>query len=224
VSEHAPGSVVVFSICATQKFFERAGLATSSRNFWIGELWEKQVFADEPMKLAKLLFGYENPPGSQYISGSQDQIGLALPGINCLYYNGNYWPADIQSTTDKSICDWLESVMVLIPTQERPDGYDPLLEKHITKEHVALLGQSGTDAYQAILNKDIQKLGKAVTQTHQMWKKILPLTLVPHAEEIITQYKDKCYGSVFSGCGGGYLILVTDKEIPEGIRVNIRRS
>ena len=56
---------------------------------------------------AKLLFGAENPPGSKYISGSQDQIGLLNPGGSRLYYNGEFWPEQIDSTADKEICDWL---------------------------------------------------------------------------------------------------------------------
>lgn len=47
----------------------------------------------EPEKLARMLFGAENPPGVKYISGSQDALGLMLPGINRLDYNGGYWPA-----------------------------------------------------------------------------------------------------------------------------------
>ena len=31
-------------------------------------------------KMQRLLFGAENPPGKKYISGSQDHIGLILPG------------------------------------------------------------------------------------------------------------------------------------------------
>jgi len=225
VSKYAPGSVVVFSILPTIEFSERAGLATSSRNFWKGELWEKQLFVDEPIKLARLLFGYENPPGSQYVSGSQDHLGLAIPGISRLYYDGKYWPDDIQSTTDESICSWLENVITLIDMGGRPSGYDPLLEQHFTKEHIALLGQSGNDAWDAILAKDIQKLGQSISKTHEMWKKILPLTTTELVEEKMNEYRNLCYGQLTSGAGGGgYLILVTDKDIPQGIKIKIRRK
>jgi len=178
---------------------------------------------EEPIHLARLLFGYENPPGSRYVSGSQDHLGLALPGINRLYYNGAYWPADIQSTVDPDTCHWLESVIHLINIGNRPDDYDPLQEQHLNKEDIASLGRSGDDVWDAILKKDIVKLGKAVTQTHMMWKKILPLTWTTEVEEKVAEYREKCYGLVTSGCGGGYLVLVTDKEIPGAIRVKIRR-
>ena len=58
--------------------------------------------------------GAENPPGVEYLSGSQDQIGLLMPGINRLYYEGGYWPSRIDSTIDPNICDWLSRVMHFI--------------------------------------------------------------------------------------------------------------
>jgi len=218
VSKFAPGSVVVFSILPTMEFLERAGLATSSRNRWKGELWEKQIFADDPITLAKLLFGFENPPGSIYISGSQDHLGLTLPGINRLTYSGKYWPDDIQSTTEESICSWLENVITLIDIGERPPNYDPLIEQHLTKEHIKKLGESGDEAWDAILSKDIQKLGQSITKTHDMWKKILPLTSNDIVDNKMKEYRHLSYGQITSGCGGGYLILVTDKIIPKGIK------
>jgi len=224
VSKHSPGSVVVFSILPSMAFSERAGLATSSRNYWKGELWEKQVLMDDPINLAKLLFGYENPPGSVYVSGSQDHLGLTLPGVNCLYYNGGFWPEDIQSITDDSILTWLENILTLIDIGERPSNYNPLLEQHLDKENIAQLGISGKEAWEAIQAKDIEKLGKSITKTHEMWKKILPLTSNENIDNRMKEYRDLAYGQITSGCGGGYLILVTDKNIPEGFKIKIRRN
>jgi len=224
VSKYAAGSVVVFNIHPTMEFSERAGLATSSRNFWKGEIWEKQVFSSEPLELAKLLFGYENPPGSQYISGSQDHLGLTLPGINCLHYNGHYWPSSIESITDGPTCDWLESVIRLVPLGERPNAYDPLQQQYLTTEHVGLLGKSGNDTYLAIKERNISNLGKAVSLTHDMWKVILPLTWTAEIERYREIFKGECHGMVTSGCGGGYMILVTEKDIPGSIQLKIRRK
>jgi hypothetical protein len=223
VSKYASGSVIVFSILPTTNFSERSGLATSSRNYWKGELWEKQVLADDPIALAKLLFGYENPPGSMYISGSQDHLGLTLPGINRLYYNGNYWPEDIQSITSESTLTWLEQHLTLVDIGERPSNYNPLLEKHLDKESIAQLGLSGNESWEAVLSKDLKKLGQSITKTHQMWKKILPLTSNEYIEKRMKEYDHLSYGQITSGCGGGYLILVTDKNIPGGLKIKIRR-
>ena len=101
-------------------------MATSSRNVW-KRLAPHGLFEDDPEELAKLLFGYENPPGTKYVSGSQDHLGLTLPGANRLWYDGAYWPERIDSTVDDDVCDWLEQSLCLVELYERPGGYDPLL-------------------------------------------------------------------------------------------------
>jgi len=56
-----------------------------------------------------------------------------------------------------------------------------------------------------------------------MWKKILPLTSNEYIEKRMKEYDHLSYGQITSGCGGGYLILVTDKNIPGGLKIKIRR-
>lgn len=50
------------------------------------------------------------PTGLEYISGTQDHIGLLVPGITRINYNGKYWPNHIENTIDKETCEWLTSV------------------------------------------------------------------------------------------------------------------
>ena len=35
--------------------------------------------------------------------------------------------------------------------------------------------------------------------------------------------KYPCYGRITSGAGGGYLVLITDEEVPGGLRIKVRR-
>ncbi len=81
VSKLHPGSVVVVNIHPTRDFNLRSGMATSTRNVW-QRLAPFGLFPDDPVELARVLFGYENPPGTKYVSGSQDHLGLTLPGAN----------------------------------------------------------------------------------------------------------------------------------------------
>lgn len=222
VSEVYPGSVVVAQIWPTMDFNDRSGLATSSRTVGI-KLWGDRYPEGDHEENARLLFGAENPPGKKYISGSQDHIGLIYPGVNSLYYNGNYWPETIESTTKKDICDWLSDILHLVPLEPRPEGYDPLkimnLEKHLIKE----LGESGDRCWEAILKKDVESLGKAVTGTFLTWKKILPLTVPDWVmNEMETKYFPYYPGAITSGSGGGYVIVVSDKHVPGAIKIKIR--
>jgi cytidyltransferase-like protein len=216
------GSVVVAQIWPTMDFNDRSGLATSSRNTGI-KLWGDKYPDGDYKENAKYLFGAENPPGTKYISGSQDHIGLLYPGINRLHYNGDYWPDFIDSTIDKEICDWLTSVIYLVPLEPRPLGYDPLkvmnLEKHLVKE----LGESGEKCWESILKKDINELGKAITTTFLVWEKILPY-VVPDwvMKEMQDKYLPFYPGAITSGCGGGYIIVVSEREVPGAIRIKIR--
>lgn len=77
VSEIYVGSVVVAQLLPTIDFNDRSGMATSSRKVAL-ELWGNQYPKGNPLNNAKLLFGAENPPGSEYISGSQDHMALQI--------------------------------------------------------------------------------------------------------------------------------------------------
>ncbi len=222
VSKIHPGSVVVAQIWPTMNFNDRSGLATSSREIGI-KLWGNIYPAGDHEENAKLLFGAENPPGKKYISGSQDHIGLLFPGINRLYYNGGYWPEKIESTTGKDICDWLSHVLYLVPMTPRPKGYDPLKIMNLEKQLIKELGESGYRCWEAILKKDVIDMGKAVKDTLLLWKKILPYT-VPDSimNEIETKYFPYYPGAITSGCGGGYVIVVSDKPIKGSVKIKVR--
>jgi cytidyltransferase-like protein len=220
VSKYHPGSVVVVNIHPTIEFNLRSGMATSTRNVW-KRIQPYHLFPDDPVELAKLLFGYENPPGTKYVSGSQDHLGLTLPGANRLWYDGRYWPERIDSTVDAGICDWLEQSLCLVELYERPPGYDPLTDQRMTVERVKRLGQAGDACWEAILAKDICRLGQALTATHRAWGEILPLTTNAQIEAELERYK--CYGRITSGCGGGYIIMATDQEVANSLRIKVRR-
>lgn len=222
VSGIHPGSVVVAQIWPSMDFNDRSGLATSSRNAGI-KLWGDRYPEGDCEQNAKLLFGAENPPGKKYISGSQDHIGLLYPGVNRLYYNGSYWPEKVDSTTGKELCDWLSDVLHLVPLEPRPDGYDPLKIMNLEKSLIKDLGESGDRCWEAILKKDVNGLGKAVRDTLLSWRKILPLTVPDWVMNIMeTKYFPDYAGAITSGSGGGYVIVVSDKHVPDAIKIKIR--
>lgn len=222
VSEIHPGSVVVAQIWPTMDFNDRSGLATSSRNVGIN-LWGNRYPDGDHEQNARLLFGAENPPGKKYISGSQDHIGLLYPGINRLYYNGDYWPERINSTIDTDICNWLSDVLHLVPLEPRPDGYDPLKLMHLEKPLIRELGEAGGLCWDSILKKDINGLGKGMTKTFLSWKKILPLTVPDWVmNEMETKYFPNYPGAITSGSGGGYVIVASEKKIEGAIKIKVR--
>jgi cytidyltransferase-like protein len=222
VSKIYPGSVVVTQIWPTMDFNGRSGLATSSRDFGI-KIWGDRYPEGDPVENAKILFGAENPPGEKYVSGSQDHLGLLLPGVSRLYYNGGYWPDKIESNVDKDICDWLSDVVYMVRLKPRPEGYDPLKEMHLEKPFIRELGEAGDRCWESILKKDIKGLGIALTDTLISWKKILPLTVPDDImKEMETKYFNNYPGAVTSGAGGGYIIVVSEKPVKGAIKIRVR--
>lgn len=61
------------------------------------------------------------------------------------------------------------------------------------------------------------------------WERILPHTLrhptlTLDLVEILTYYQSRYAGAMFSGCGGGYLYVVSDEPVPGSIRLKVRYS
>jgi cytidyltransferase-related domain len=222
VSEIHPGSVVVAQILPTMDFNDRSGLATSSRSVGI-KLWGDRYPDGNHEQNAKLLFGAENPPGKDYISGSQDHIGLLYPGVNRLDYNGGYWPEKIESTVDEETCKWLSDVIHLVPLEPRPQGYDPLKIMNLEKDIVKELGEAGERCWEAIMKKDVAMLGKSMTDTLLSWKKMLPLTVPDWVmQELETRYLPFYPGAITSGSGGGYIMVASEKPVEGAVKIKVR--
>ena len=222
VNSIQPGSVVTIQIKPDDNFIKRGGLATSTRETW-KNLIKFNPKAKNSSELAKLLFRYENPPGKKYISGSQDAIGLTHPGINKLDFDCSFWPNKIETCLDEDICRWLEKHLLLVPIGERPNRYDPLMEQNINRQSVQKLSMAGMNCYNSILRKDLNGLGKSLTDTHDAWREILPLTTNKEIDNILNSYNNYCTGRTTSGCGGGYVILATNHEIENSIKIKIIR-
>ena len=85
VSKYHSGAVITICIEPDFEFNDRSGMATSSRNKAI-ELWQTDIPEGNREKLARTLFCFENPPGTKYVSGSQDSLGIIMPGLNRFYF------------------------------------------------------------------------------------------------------------------------------------------
>ena len=222
VSEKHPGSVVVAQMYPTIDFNDRSGMATSSRKVAI-ELWGDEYPGGDPVRNAQLLFGAENPPGSAYISGTQDHIGLLVPGITRIDYEGKYWPNHVENTVDKETCEWLSSVLNFIPLQPRPDGYNPILTQNLDPKIIKRLGESGKVCYHAILKKDVKQLGESMKESFLCWSEMLPYTVPDWVmDEMQQNYFPNYSGAITSGSGGGYVVFPSEEKVEGAIKVKIR--
>ncbi|WP_165020224.1 adenylyltransferase/cytidyltransferase family protein [Dysgonomonas sp. ZJ279] len=224
VSSLYSGPVLTICIEPDYDFNDRSGMSTSSRKKAI-ELWHVDIPAGDKEKLAKTLFCYENPPGTKYISGSQDSIGITMPGLNRLFYDGDFWPSKIESILDNNILDWIEKHLWLIPLYPRHDDYDVLSNTHITIESAKKLSEAADSSWKAIKDQDLSAFGKAMTESFEAQIAMYPNMVSSDILEILDQYKSQALGWKMSGAGGGgYLIFVSEKPIKNAIQIRIRRD
>jgi len=224
VSRHAAGAVLTISIEPTIEFTNRSGLASSTRRRAI-DLWETDVPADDPLKLAKILFSYDNPPGTDECSGSQDAIGIVFPGANRLDYAGGYWPRKIDSLTDETTLSWIEKYLYLIPLGPRPEGFDVLRNAKISGNRVKALSEASNRCWNAILQRDPAAFGSMVRASFEEQVKMFPDMVNSAILNVIDRYANRCSGWKISGAGGGgYLVFVTKHDLPEAVKIKIKRK
>lgn len=223
VSKYYPGAAITASLEPTIEFNERSGMATSTRKKAI-ELWNDHLPLEKPEKLAKTLFRYDNDPGTKEVSGSQDSIGITLPGINKFFYDkGKYWPSKFETISDLKTIKWLEERLYMLTLWPRPDGYNVLSDTHISTENVRMLTEAADLAWDGLISMNYEKFTEGFLDSFHSQVRMFPKMMNPEIERIIGQYKGKAKAWKLSGAGGGgYLIMISEEEIPNAFRVKIR--
>ncbi len=224
VSRHCPGSVLTISIEPTIRFEKRSGMASSSRQRAI-ELWQTAIPSGDKEKFAKLLFSFENPPGSEYFSGSQDAIGIVFPGLNRIDYEGRYWPEKITSVQDEKILCWLEEHLYLIPIGPRAPGFEIQKKPNFTPSQVRPLAAASRACWQSALRRDLVSFGNNVRKSFEAQLTLFPNMMNNDIRKLIKKYASESFGWKLSGAGGGgYLVLVRNKDARGSVRIKIRRE
>ena len=225
-----PGAMVVVGVLPEFRFMDRCGMGTSTRQV-ASRLWGGSLPERDPAGMVQELYAAENE-GLSEPSGSQDMAGLIYPGINRLDYDfnytGGYFPAHVESNNDPQVAAWLESVIHVLPVAQRPPGYNPFgPNDNLDAEWIRRLGQSGHACYQAICEQDLAGLGASFNECMVCWETILPRT-VRHPlitfdlMELLAYYQMHYAGAMYSGCGGGYLYVVSEEPVPGAFKVRVR--
>ncbi|MGA2133775.1 MAG: hypothetical protein ABSH50_15890 [Bryobacteraceae bacterium] len=224
-----PGSMVVISLQPAPWFMDRCGMAGSTRRI-ATSIWNGALPDRPPAELVRELYWAENA-GKSEPSGSQDMIGLIYPGVSRLDYDarvgGGYFPAHVESNCDPEIARWIEEVFYLVPINQRPAGYSPLGVRNLAPGWIRELGASGRDCFAAILQMDVRRLGASMNHCMRCWEAILPHTIAHRTinldlKAILCWFQSRYRGAMFSGCGGGYMIVVSEDPVPGALRLKVR--
>jgi len=223
VSKNHPGAVITISIEPQREFNNRSGMASSTRKKAM-EIWGYRLPDNNPEKLAKILFSFENPPGKEEISGSQDSIGIVFPGLNRSNYNGEYWPESIETCHDEKILDWLEKHLHFLPLSPRFEGFNVLENTFINPVNAKELAAATDDTWQAILDMDLPSFGENFKRSFDAQVKLFPGMVNKEVLHTIQSIENDALGWKLSGAGGGgYLVVVSEKKIAGAFGITIRR-
>jgi len=188
-------------------------------------LWNGALPPRPPEELVRELYRAENE-GHAEPSGSQDMVGLIYPGINR------------RITTPRTRAATFRPHRVHLRPRggalagERPaacagesaaEGYNPLGVKNLDPEWVRRLGQTGKDCYDAILSPGPAALADSMNACMECWK---PFCRIPSGtrdqhrpERHSGQLPIPLSGAMYSGCGGGYLMVIAGQDVPGAFRV-----
>jgi cytidyltransferase-like protein len=224
VSKYYPGPVITISLEPTVDFNDRSGMASSTRRSAI-DLWGPRLPTGDSEKLAKILFCYDNPPGTKEISGSQDAIGIVFPGLNKSWYEGEYWPSHIESVQDELTLQFIEKSLNLVPLGPRASDFSVLSNTCIDRSRAKDLSDAAEGCWDAILRRDVFQFGHYIRKGFEGQIAMFPNMMNDMVVELIEQYRSLALGWKLSGAGGGgYLILVSDRPVENAIHILIRRK
>ena len=76
---------------------------------------------------------------------------------------------------------------------------------------------------------DVEKLGASLDLNMKCWETLLPHVIRHPAlrqdlKSILKAYQAQYPGAMYSGCGGGYLIVASEKPVPGAFKVTVRTT
>jgi len=225
-----PGSMVVVALEPVVWFMDRCGMAGSTRRI-ATKLWNGSLPGRPPAELVRELYAAENA-GKSEPSGSQDMIGLIYPGISRLDYDagveGGVFPSHIESCRDPEVTRWLERVLHLVPINQRPPGYNPLGIQHLDPRWIRELGETGRECFDGIAGREVAGLGASLNRCMRCWEAILPHTVAHPTinidlKAILNWFQARYPGAMYSGCGGGYMLVASELPVPNSLQIQVRR-
>ena len=225
VNRIRPGYVICAQL-EPHAAFKAGGLATSTRAQLV-QLMAAGLTRTDPETLARLLFRQENgiDQPDHPVSGAQDALGLCVPGVSIQYYDGGYWPTQVESITDTETLRWLESHLSLYEVHPRLPGFDPLQQQNLRQiAAVEALARAAAMCRHAIKTRRQDELAESFSLCRKAQKQILPAMFPADIESEMERMEGegRFRAWKFTGCGGGGWVLLVDAAgLPGAIPLKI---
>jgi mevalonate kinase len=147
-----------------------------------------------------------------------------MPGINRFFYEKEkYWPSKFETISDLSTIRWLEDRLFMITLWPRPADFVVLENTNITADNVKFLSDAAEMAWDGLIRKDIKTFAKGFSASFDSQVRMFPKMMNDKIIKIIDNHRDKALAWKLSGAGGGgYLIIISEEEIPNAIKIKIR--
>ena len=222
-----PGSMVVVAVEPQFRWMDRSGICGSTRQIAL-ELWGGALPDRDPAQLVRELYEAENE-GRDEPSGSQDMIGLIYPGVIASNTTSDVTRACspphrvVQRLGRRRLA---RASCTSLPVARVPAA-TTLETKNLDPAWIGRLGRSGCDCYNAIVARDIERLGASMNECMACWEAILPgtvrhPTLRVDLMELLSFYQSRYPGAMYSGCGGGYLFVASERPVPGAFTIQVR--
>lgn len=148
-----------------------------------------------------------------------------MPGLNKLNYDNGYWPTSIQAVITPATLDFIEANLWLIALPQRRADYNVLADTRINPVSARKLSDATERCWQALLNADVHTWGECTRLCLEAQLEMYPNMMTPDVAAAIEAYRDQAYGWKVTGCGGGgYLLLISDRVIPNASKIKACRE
>jgi galactokinase/mevalonate kinase-like predicted kinase len=115
--------------------------------------------------------------------------------------------------------------LYFLPLNPRAIGYDVLANTNIIPENAKALADATYGTWEAIMKKDVKDFGHQFRMSFEGQVVMFPNMKNEEVVKTINKYKNQALGWKLSGAGGGgYLVLISEEDIPGTIKIKIRRK
>lgn len=219
VNMYSEGSMITVMIKPTHEFAQRCGMATGTR-YVASLLWGDKIPDKDKNELAQDLFKTETESFKTSV-GVVDALGMVFPGCCKIHFKKfSSWADTIETISDQESLQFIKDHVFLIQLHPRIYDFSVFNRPTISPYPVNFIAQSSEMCWEAIKERNVEKLGEAMNMCYKNQVAIFPLIETDEVFEARNKLRSSVYGSKLTGAGGGgYLIVIADTPPENALQI-----